>query len=97
MSKNRKGKEQLEATKSQQLSADANSDSNEMLYGKSQFIWMLGGFGLMVIGYFLMSGGHMPSPDVWDDSIIYSFRRTVLAPIFILTGLGIEIYAIFKK
>jgi hypothetical protein len=39
----------------------------------------------------------MPSPDVWDDSIIYSFRRTVLAPIVIIIGLVVEIFAIFKK
>jgi len=39
----------------------------------------------------------MPSPDVWEPQRIYSFRRTVLAPIFILAGLGTEIYAIFKR
>ncbi|MFK7931942.1 MAG: DUF3098 domain-containing protein [Saprospiraceae bacterium] len=29
--------------------------------------------------------------------MIYSFRRTVLAPFVILAGLVVEIYAIFKK
>ncbi|MEL6123892.1 MAG: DUF3098 domain-containing protein [Bacteroidota bacterium] len=38
----------------------------------------------------------MPSPDVWEDDRIYSFRRITLAPIVILTGLAIEVYAIFK-
>jgi hypothetical protein len=28
---------------------------------------------------------------------VYSFRRITLAPIIILIGLGIEVYAIFKK
>lgn len=55
------------------------------------------GAGLVILGMILMLGGSMPSPDVWDDSIIYSFRRTVLAPIVILAGLGVEIYAIFKR
>ncbi len=58
---------------------------------------MLLGVGLIGLGMILMAGGHMPSPDVWDDSIIYSWRRTVLAPFVILAGLVVEIYAIFKR
>ena len=55
------------------------------------------GILLMLIGFVFMAGGSMPSPDVWDESIIYGFRRTVLAPILILGGLVVQIYAIFKK
>ena len=44
-----------------------------------------------------MVGGAMPSPDVWDENLIYGFRRTVLAPFIILVGFVIEVYAIFKK
>ena len=55
------------------------------------------GFALVLVGMILMSGGQMPSADVWDEDIIYSFRRTVLAPIVILAGLAVEVYAIFKK
>ncbi|HEX5625560.1 MAG TPA: DUF3098 domain-containing protein [Saprospiraceae bacterium] len=68
----------------------------EMTYGKNQFKWMLIGVGLIALGMILMSGGWMPSPDVWDESIIYSSRRLVLAPICILAGLALQIYAIFK-
>lgn len=68
----------------------------EMTYGKAQFKWMLIGVGFIALGMILMSGGWMPSPDVWDESIIYSFRRLTLAPICILIGLVIQIYAIFK-
>jgi len=42
-----------------------------------------------------MSGGAMPDSNTWDPSIIYSFRRITLAPVVILIGIGIEIYAIF--
>jgi len=54
------------------------------------------GLGFIVLGMVLMSGGSMPSADVWDEDLIYSFRRITLAPIVILIGLGIEVYAIFK-
>ncbi len=69
----------------------------ELIFKKENYIWMAAGAGLVVLGMLLMMGGSMPSPDVWDDSIIYSFRRTVLAPFVIVAGLVVEIYAIFKK
>lgn len=68
-----------------------------MVFGKQTYIWMGAGIGLIAIGLILMAGGQMPSPDVWDEDIIYSFRRTTLAPILILAGLAVEVYAIFKK
>jgi len=68
-----------------------------LVFNKTSYIWMGAGLLLMIIGLLLMSGGKMPNPETWDDSIIYSFRRTVLAPIFILAGLVVEIVAIFKK
>lgn len=71
--------------------------AHELVFGRTTYMWMAVGVGLITLGMILMSGGKMPSPDVWDDSIIYSFRRTVLAPIVILAGIGVEIYAIFKR
>lgn len=69
---------------------------HEMTYGKNQFKYMWIGLGLIALGMVLMSGGWMPSPDVWDESIIYSARRTVLAPICILAGLAMQVWAILK-
>ena len=67
-----------------------------MLFGRENFKWTFIGLIVIAIGFALMSGGAMPSPDVWDESLIYSPRRITLAPIVILIGLGIEVYAIFK-
>ncbi|MCR9290386.1 MAG: DUF3098 domain-containing protein [Bacteroidetes bacterium] len=74
-----------------------NQKKIEMVFKKDNFIWMGIGIALIALGMILMLGGSMPSPDVWDDSIIYSWRRTVLAPVVILIGLGMQVYAIFKK
>lgn len=70
--------------------------STPLLFGRENFKWMFIGLGVIILGMILMAGGSMPSPDVWDESLIYSFRRITLAPIVILIGLGIEVYAIFK-
>lgn len=69
---------------------------SNLIFGKENYAWMLLGAGLVALGMFLMSGGSMPDPNTWDPDIIYSTRRTVLAPIVILAGLGVEVYAIFK-
>ncbi|MEE9439253.1 MAG: DUF3098 domain-containing protein [Saprospiraceae bacterium] len=78
------------------LSKDTSSES-ELLFGRANYMYILGGIGLMALGFLLMVGGKMPSPDVWDESIIYSTRRTLIAPILILAGLVVQIFAIFKK
>lgn len=83
----------LSGGKSKTSSAAASA---EMLFGKENFKWMFIGLGLIVLGMFLMAGGSMPSPDVWDESLIYSSRRITLAPLIIIAGLAVEVYAIFK-
>jgi len=75
----------------------AETPKAELIFNKQNYLWMGVGVGLIALGLLLMVGGAMPSPDVWDDSLIYSWRRTVLAPFLILLGLLVEIYAIFKK
>ena len=69
----------------------------ELIFKKGNYLLMGAGLGLIILGLLLMSGGRMPNPDVWDDTIIYSFRRITLAPILILAGLVVEIVAIFKR
>lgn len=68
-----------------------------LLFGRQNYILILAGVGLILLGLLLMSGGSMPDNNTWDESIIYSTRRTLIAPIFILAGLAVEIYALFKK
>jgi len=73
-----------------------NQANNSMfVFGKRNYMFFGIGFGLIVLGLLLMSGGSMPSPDVWDEDIIYSARRITLAPIVILAGLGVQIYGVF--
>lgn len=69
----------------------------ELLFGKKNYMYLGVGIILICLGFAFMSGGQMPSPDVWDESIIYSFRRITLAPIVILAGLIISGMAIFVK
>lgn len=67
------------------------------LFDKNNYMWMIGGVILIVLGYFLMSGGKSEDPAQFDYNTIYSARRVTIAPILILIGFAIEIYAIMKK
>jgi len=58
---------------------------------------MIGGVVLILIGFMLMSGGKSPDPHKFLYDEIYSFRRITLAPIVILLGFAVEVYAIMKK
>jgi hypothetical protein len=66
-------------------------------FNKSNYIWMLVGAVLILTGMLLMSGGKSADPDIFNTSEVYSFRRITLAPIVIIAGFIVEIYAIFKK
>lgn len=76
---------------------DHTPAEDRMLFQKKNYQLMLIGIGLIVLGFVAMSGGSMPNPETWDESLIYGPRRTILAPILILAGLGMQVYAIFKK
>ncbi|BAV09139.1 Protein of unknown function [Filimonas lacunae] len=67
-----------------------------VLFTKENYMWMLIGAAVVALGLLLMSGGKN-EPNQFDYKVVYSFRRITLAPIVIVLGLLIEIYAIFKK
>lgn len=68
-----------------------------ILFGKENYLWILGGLVVMLLGLLLMSGGNSKDPNVFSNNEVYSFRRITVAPILILLGLGIEVFAIFRK
>jgi hypothetical protein len=44
-----------------------------------------------------MAGGGSDDPNIFNENEVYSTRRITIAPIIILIGLVIEIYAIFRQ
>ncbi len=67
------------------------------LFGSGNFKWMLIGVVVLILGFILMAGGHTEDPNVFNKDEVYSTRRITIAPIIILIGLVIEIYAIFRQ
>jgi hypothetical protein len=70
--------------------------SRAPLFEKANMMWMLGGVVVMILGFILMSGGRSDNPNVFEPGEVYSTVRITVAPVLILAGLVIEIFAIFK-
>ncbi|HUH74690.1 MAG TPA: DUF3098 domain-containing protein [Chitinophagales bacterium] len=66
-----------------------------LLFDKTNYILMGIGVVLIAIGFILMSGGRH-DPNVFDVNEIYSARRITVAPIMILLGFIVEIFAVLK-
>lgn len=67
------------------------------LFDKENFKWMLIGVGILILGFVLLAGGGSDDPNVFNASEVYSARRITVAPIIILIGIAVEIYAIFRQ
>jgi len=71
--------------------------SSSSLFDKQNMWLMLLGVGVIAIGMLLMVGGRSKDPNTFNYDEVYSALRISVAPVLIIIGLGIEIYAIFKK
>ncbi len=67
------------------------------LFEKENYMWMGIGAAIIALGMILMAGGKNATPNQFDYSVVYSTMRVTVAPIIILLGLLVEIYAIFKR
>lgn len=68
----------------------------DFAFGRINYLIMLTGIGFIVLGFILMAGGGTDDPNVFNEEIFSPVRITV-APLLVLTGFLIEIYAIVKK
>ena len=65
------------------------------LFDKENYKWMLIGVAVLTLGFLLMAGGRSTDPAVFNTDEVYSTTRITIAPILILAGLAIEVFALF--
>ncbi|MES1215538.1 MAG: DUF3098 domain-containing protein [Bacteroidota bacterium] len=75
----------------------AEKKTTPSIFAKENYMWMLGGLVLMAIGMFLLAGGKSNDPNVFNKDAVYSTTRITIAPLLIVAGLVVEIFAIFRK
>ena len=86
MAKEIKKKENLETTDEQKV----------MPFGRQNYIIVLIGIALLVLGFILMLGGGSDDPDVFNEKM-FDFQHITLSTILILAGFVVEIIAIFWR
>ena len=70
--------------------------NNKFVFGKRNYRFMIIGIIFIALGFILMSGGGSDDPNVFIEEI-YSFRRIRIAPLIVIIGFAIEIYAILTN
>lgn len=73
-----------------------STKTGEFAFGKENYRLMLIGLALIVVGFLFMIGGGSDDPTRFNPEI-FSFRRITLAPVLILAGFVVEIFAIMKR
>ncbi|RYE25006.1 MAG: DUF3098 domain-containing protein [Sphingobacteriales bacterium] len=87
----------MATTRTTTVKANVPKGNQTFLFDKNNYMWMIGGIVLILIGFVLMSGGKSPDPHQFNYKEIYSARRITIAPIVVLIGFAMEIYAIMKR
>jgi hypothetical protein len=82
------------AVKEQQK--QSGDTSTGFAFGRQNYILVITGLVVMGIGFILMIGGGSDDPNEFSYAL-FNFQRLTLAPVLILAGYIIEIFAILKR
>lgn len=80
----------------QEKKGQESAENPRMPLSRRNYVILLIGFAVILLGMVLMAGGGSDSPDEFNYEM-FSFRRITLAPILVVGGFVIEIYGILKR
>ena len=72
-------------------------EKSKMVLGKKNYIFIIVGCLVVLLGFILMSGGGSENPDIFNEEELFSFRRITLAPFMVMVGYGLVLFGIMKK
>tara|TARA_B100000767_G_scaffold227370_1_gene217330 strand:+ start:2124 stop:2381 length:258 start_codon:yes stop_codon:yes gene_type:complete len=72
---------------------EINNNNNKFAFTKKNYMLLAVGVLFIIIGLFLMHGGVSEDPALYNREM-FNFQRITLAPIIILSGFIINIFAI---
>lgn len=78
------------------FNAATDKNDEQMTLTIKNYILLIAGFAVIIIGMVLMAGGGSDDPNVFNYDM-FSWRRITLAPILIVGGFAFEVYALLKK
>ena len=70
---------------------------NELFsFDKTNYVSLIVGVVIIILGFVMMSGGGSEDPNVFTEDI-FSARRITFAPLTVIIGYVVLIYAIMRK
>ena len=72
-------------------------EKTNMVLNKKNYLFIILGCVVVILGFVLMSGGGSENPDIFNEEELFSFRRITLAPFLVMLGYGIVLFGIMKK
>ncbi|MBQ2008379.1 MAG: DUF3098 domain-containing protein [Alistipes sp.] len=78
------------------FNAATDKNDEQMPLTVRNYVLIIAGFVVILIGMVLMTGGGSDNPEVFNYEM-FSWRRITLAPILIVGGFAFEIYALLKR
>lgn len=67
------------------------------MLGKENYIMLGVAVAILIVGYFLMAGGGPDDPNKFAGETLFNTQRLVVAPLVIMGGFILGIFAILKK
>lgn len=74
----------------------SRKENPRMPLTRKNYLLLAIGFLVVLTGFVLMTGGGSDSPDEFNYAM-FSWRRITLAPILVIGGFVVEIFAIMKR
>ena len=78
------------------MSQSTSEEQVKFVFGKKNYLYMIIGVVLIMLGSVLLSGGGSQDPKIFNPAI-FDFQRMVIAPLVMLAGFFIEIFAIMYR
>ena len=69
---------------------------NSFLFDKTNYLLFAVGIAFIILGFILMAGGGSEDPTVYNEEL-FSSRRITWAPLFIVIGFIVEVFAILRR
>ena len=71
--------------------------THNFVFDKSNYLFLIIGLILNIVGFILMIGGAAESKEIFDEKELFSNIRITIAPMLIILGYVVIIFGIIKK
>lgn len=81
----------------QEISLREYHKSSPFSFSKGNYRLLLIGLAINILGFILMIGGGVSDPNKWDGDALFSTTRITIAPMLIVAGYIVILFAIMRK